>query len=623
MKEFTDFFLNNWILIVILGNFLMAASSIVSKIAVSGSISKPINPTAYTFYSGLGGAVIFFVALILNIRFNFLNFNYETAVVGVIAGIFLILGLWPFYMALYRSEASRVMTLFVGGLPFFTLLIKYFFIGERLGAGQLSAFIFLVSGGILVFLKKRDYLKFDLRSFILTIGSAISIAFGLVFAGEVFKSLGFFSGFFWISIGYLLASLIIFLWPGQKQKILALNTYAEKRSVFLFFSDKTFSILGSGLLKFAISLVSATLVNAFEGLKQFFVLILAWAISFWRPDILKEELKGFILWQKIIAAILVGIGLFLILVNQIPPANSNRPIGWGVTFSDKFSSQLGLDSKENFKAILDNLKVDRVRLIAYWDEIEKERNSFDFSNLDWQVSEAQKRNIKIILAIGMKVPRWPECHLPDFVKSISLEEREKELKLYLREIVNRYKNNKAVAMWQVENEPFFPFGECPKRGKDFLLNEISLVKSLDKSRQILVTDSGELGLWLKAAKSGDIFGTTMYRQVYNKYFGRVNYYLPPEFFIFKEKMTKFLIKDRDKKFVVIELAAEPWMQKQIYETPISEQFKFFDYNFFKDTVSYAKETGFDEYYFWGAEWWYYLKINGYPEIWDEAKKLWQ
>jgi len=65
------------------------------------------------------------------------------------------------------------------------------------------------------------------------------------------------------------------------------------------------------------------------------------------------------------------------------------------------------------------------------------------------------------------------------------------------------------------------------------------------------------------------------------------------------------------------------MQKQIYETPISEQFNFFDYNFFKDTISYAKEAGFDEYYFWGAEWWYYLKQNGRPEIWNEAKKLWQ
>lgn len=316
MKQFFIFLLNNWILIVILGNFFAAISSIISKIALSGSVSKPINPTVYTFYSGLGGFVVFFSALVLNIWFDFLKIGFEESIIGIISGIFLISGLWPFYTALYRSEASRVMTLFVGSMPLFTFIIKYFFVGERLGAGQLLAFAFLVSGGVLVFLKRRDNFRLDLKSAFLTIGSALGIAIGLVLAGETFKLQGFFSGFFWISIGYILASFGVFLWPGQRQKILMLDSYAEKRSVFLFFSDKSLSILGSGLVKYAISLVSATLVNAFEGLRQFFVLILAMAISFWRPDILREELEGVILWQKVIAAILVGIGLALIFFNR-------------------------------------------------------------------------------------------------------------------------------------------------------------------------------------------------------------------------------------------------------------------------------------------------------------------
>ncbi|MBI2635240.1 MAG: DMT family transporter [Parcubacteria group bacterium] len=623
MKEFIDFFLKNWVLIVILGNLFTAISSIVAKVALNGSVSKPINPTVYAFYSGLGGSVVIFFALILNVWFSFLKIGLGEVIIGIISGVFLIFGLWPFYLALYRSEASRVTTLFVGSMPIFTFFIKYFFLDERLNVIQSLAFIFLVSGGVLVFLKKHNNFRLDLKSAFLTLSSALGIAIGLVLAGEIFKLQGFFSGFFWISIGYILASLIIFLWPGQKQKILRVDAYVEKRSLLLFFSDKTFSVLGSGLIKFAISLVSATIVNAFEGLRQFFVLIFAMAISFWRPDILKEELEGIVLWQKIIAAILVGIGLFLIIFSQFPSASPNRSINWGVTFSGKFSEDLDLDSKENLKAVLDDLRVDRIRLVAYWDEIEKEKNIFDFSNLDWQVDEAEKRNVKIILAVGMKVPRWPECHIPDWAKNLSEEVREKELLLYLEEVVKHYKDGKSIEIWQVENEPFLRFGECPKRGNNFLSNEISIVKSIDKSRSILVTESGEIGWWPKAAKAGDIFGTTMYRRIYNKYFGRVNYHLPPEFFILKEKATRFFIKDYNKKFIVIELAAEPWMAKQIYETTLEEQLKYFDFDFFKDTIQYAKATGFDEYYLWGAEWWYYLKIKGHPEFWQEAKKLWE
>ena len=59
MKEFTDFFFRNWILIVVIGNFLGALSNIVSKIIVSGSVSqKPIQPTPLTFYSGFFGIAV-------------------------------------------------------------------------------------------------------------------------------------------------------------------------------------------------------------------------------------------------------------------------------------------------------------------------------------------------------------------------------------------------------------------------------------------------------------------------------------------------------------------------------------------------------------------------------------
>ena len=39
-------------------------------------------------------------------------------------------------------------------------------------------------------------------------------------------------------------------------------------------------------------------------------------------------------------------------------------------------------------------------------------------------------------------------------------------------------------------------------------------------------------------------------------------------------------------------------------------------------VDYAKRTGQDTFYLWGAEWWYWMKVkHNQPEIWEEAKKL--
>ena len=42
---------------------------------------------------------------------------------------------------------------------------------------------------------------------------------------------------------------------------------------------------------------------------------------------------------------------------------------------------------------------------------------------------------------------------------------------------------------------------------------------------------------------------------------------------------------------------------------------------FKETIEYAKKTGFSDYYLWGAEWWWSLKQNGHPEYWEYVKQL--
>jgi uncharacterized protein YjeT (DUF2065 family) len=89
-----------------------------------------------------------------------------------------------------------------------------------------------------------------------------------------------------------------------------------KPSWKLFFSEKVLGTSGSIFIKYAISLMSATLVNAFEGTKQLFVLILAGIFSFFYPGVYKEELKGVVLWQKIIAAALVFSGIYLLIRNS-------------------------------------------------------------------------------------------------------------------------------------------------------------------------------------------------------------------------------------------------------------------------------------------------------------------
>ena len=172
-----------------------------------------------------------------------------------------------------------------------------------------------------------------------------------------------------------------------------------------------------------------------------------------------------------------------------------QEVAQGVTFSIKYAKELELDWRQTYLAILDDLKVNHIRLIAYWDDIETVRDKFDYSDLDWQVAEADKRGVNIMLAVGRRMPRWPECHDPEWLEDLAPEAIKVHQLEFLRATILRYKNFASIKSWQVENEPLFAlFGECPLPNKNFLKQEVDLVRGLD-SRPVVVTDSGELSHW--------------------------------------------------------------------------------------------------------------------------------
>jgi len=233
----------------------------------------------------------------------------------------------------------------------------------------------------------------------------------------------------------------------------------------------------------------------------------------------------------------------------------------------------------------------------------------------------------VIMAIGMRVPRWPECFMPAWVPELSDQDKEKALRSYITELMRRYHDRREIMTWQIENEPFLTFGFCPVRSNGALEDEISLIHSLD-NRPILMTDSGELGKWYFAAKLGDMFGTSIYRKVWppttGYITGQVEYPLSPSFFRLKEKVVRFLLQDYTKPFIVIELQSEPWGKVEIPLLSVEEQVSLFTPEYFKETIEYAKQTGFSDYYLWGAEWWYAMKVkNNDSRYWDIAKQLFQ
>ena len=603
----------SWFPIAIIAQIILGASAVFDKMLLKRSI---FNPAAYTFWLGVLGA--FAVVLI---PFGVFGLPAMTIGVALIAGALFLLAMLFLFLSLHKTEASKSLLLIGGITPVTTLLIGSFFPDGSLTPADVIGFVFLVLGGFALFLSDKK----EIRGSVALLACASALCFGLsnTLTKQVFLESSFVAGFFWVKIGGVLFVLLFLLLPTLRRTIFSAIHRDNTQHHTLYVINRGVAAAGSVLVNIAIFLAHPALVEATQSIKYAVIFIASWFL-------LNEHFKGRVLAGKFIAITLIGFGFVWLAGADFArniPVPSDRPIVWGATFSQKFSRELGLDWKENFTAFIDELRPRAVRLVAYWDDIEKERGSFDFSETDWLLEKVSGSEARVVFTLGMKAPRWPACRIPQWAKELDTEKREEALRTYLSAVIERYRGNPAIKMWQVENEPYLAFGDCPERGPQFLEQEVALVKSLDPAHSILTTDGGEFGLWYKAARNGDVFGTTMYRKVYPKVigpkFGVVEYPLAPSFFRFKEKVVRRILGDWEKPFIVIELQAEPWGPKHISALTNDEQDEIFSPTYFKETIKYAKETGFDAYYLWGSEWWYWKKLQGDERYWNITKELFE
>ena len=297
----------------------------------------------------------------------------------------------------------------------------------------------------------------------------------------------------------------------------------------------------------------------------------------------------------------------------------NRPVERKITFCATFSSwharYFGLDAGSVLDAALKDLQIKNYRIPVYWNVAEANRGKYDFSDIDWQLDKIEKEGGAVILAIGRRLPRWPECHIPNWAANLKEIEQQKLILKMLTAAVDHFKNRQSIEAWQVENEPTLEgYGECPAPNTTFLKEEVGLVRSLD-SRPIIITESGELSTWLTAAKLADKIGISIYRTVWNRIVGFISYPLVPAYYRYHAKILAPFVQ----KIFVVELQVEPWAHTTLIQMPKEAQKTIMNERKAKQAIEFAKQAGFKEIYLWGLEWWAYLKTNGDSGMWQTIK----
>jgi len=298
----------NWLIVTILSYFFLALVSLFDRYLL---IRSNLNPYSYTFFIGISW---FFIAPFL-IPFG-LNFEaLQASIFAILAGIFSVPAILFLSKGILKSEVSRVVPAIGGFLPIFTFLLFLFFIPQResLNLFNIISFFLLISGSILVSSEKFSFKDFNLKNLKYPILSAFFWSLRFFLTKLSFFKLNFATGFFLILIGGAVFSLTFLFFRKIRKQIFSSKPSFKISGLFIL--GQIFGGIGVLLQNFAVFLAKpfqVPFINALEGTRYVFLIFFVWFLSIFNPRILKEKIRGKILYQKIFSVILIGTGLAIL-----------------------------------------------------------------------------------------------------------------------------------------------------------------------------------------------------------------------------------------------------------------------------------------------------------------------
>ncbi len=296
----------DWFVFAIIATLLWSVAAIIVKFVRVNYIKSPIGYVVIVTPAGLISLALLMFGELQIPSVRMLIYILITALTGF--G-----GYWFYITAIHKEEISRVMTLF-GLQPLVVLILATIFLKETLSIKDYIAFPLIITGSILISIKKVKK-KFNLSIGIILVFIAIffystqSLFFKLV-AEVDFVSMNILREIGWMIIVLFLLIFSKKIREKTKEDLKQIN----KKRFFLIYAAESIAIMGVFLSYIAIQRGPVSLVTLIEGTEGLFVIVLAALTSIFIPKILKEEITKKTISLKIISALFMIIGLYLIVI---------------------------------------------------------------------------------------------------------------------------------------------------------------------------------------------------------------------------------------------------------------------------------------------------------------------
>ena len=243
----------------------------------------------------------------------FETITFVRAVILMLNGAILVLAIMCYLYALDYDEASYVAPFFQL-VPVFSFILGYIVLGETLVQNQILAALLIIGGGLILSLEFTDgKAKIKKQLILLMLGSSICYALYAVIFKAVAVDQGFLDSLFWDLVGKVTFGIVLFFTiRSYREQFVNLIKSNRLTVISLNVINEILALIGETAIVLAVLFAPVVLVESVGGLQPIFVLFFGILITIFFPKFGRETLETKALAQKIIAILIITLGVFIL-----------------------------------------------------------------------------------------------------------------------------------------------------------------------------------------------------------------------------------------------------------------------------------------------------------------------
>lgn len=288
---------------------------------------------------------------------------------------------------------------------------------------------------------------------------------------------------------------------------------------------------------------------------------------------------------------------------------------------------------ETLGTLLRGTGAKHVRISVEWAQVEPRPGEFDFRLVDALLAEAGRSDARVLFGVGVKAQRDPEFYIPDWVLTradlhgmvyIDRDPYLRERALAMVEaVVAHVSGSPAIEAWNADNEPYVPSlrAEDWELSREFVRAERDAIRANDpQARTISINHAQHFVFdrrWKDALADGDALAASVYPFRTVEVLGRKFVIAIPELGPLEPNYAHQARSAHavGKPFWLTELQAEPWVDEDIRLVGPSNPSPNLTVANFRKNIEYARRSGADRVYLWGAEWWLFQRQQYNDNTW--------